>query len=246
MLDTWDIVQERDTSRFATGHNPRFVPVPHWDLGAFAPAGGLRSTPMDMSRLATALKMPADTGVTAALILAGTGYRAIGSGADSVGLGWHIMHRDDARIVWHNGGTGGFRTWVGADRGVDRGAVVLANAVQPWVDALGVAVVLQDSLPEPPPVEPVQAVTVTAAQLAPLVGRYALSPAFVMEITHEGGTLYLQATNQPRIRMVATSPVDFAATVVDASITFERDAAGDVVALVLHQGGIDQRAPRQP
>lgn len=246
MRDTWLEVRPADAGRFAAGHNSRFIAVPHWDLGAFAPAGGLRSTVVDMSRLAAALKMPADTGVTAGIILATTGFRALGSGTDSVGLGWHIRNRDGSRIAWHNGGTGGFRTWVGSDRGRDRGAVVLANAIQPWVDALGVALVLDDTLPEPPPVAQVRVVSVPAAQLEPLVGRYVLNPAFVMEISHEGDTLHLQATNQPRIRMVATSPLEFAATVVDASITFERDASGRIVALVLHQGGTDQRAPRAP
>lgn len=246
MKETWAEVPAAKQALFATGHTSRFLPVPHWDFEAFAAAGALRASGLDMHRLGDALRNPADTGILASLHFASEGRRSVGAGQDSVGLGWHVMHRGEARIVWHNGGTGGFRTWVGADRGANRSAFILANAVLPWVDAVGVAALLGDSLPEAPKVEPITTVSVTAAQLAPLVGRYALNPAFVMEITHRGDTLYLQATNQPKVRMVATSPSDFAATVVDASITFERNEAGDITALILHQGGIDQRAPRQP
>jgi hypothetical protein len=34
--------------------------------------------------------------------------------------------------------------------------------------------------------------------------------------------------------------------VVDARLSFERDAAGKVIALTLHQGGRDTRAARRP
>jgi len=35
-------------------------------------------------------------------------------------------------------------------------------------------------------------------------------------------------------------------TVVDAQLDFERDASGKIDALVLHQNGHAQRAPREP
>ena len=47
-----------------------------------------------------------------------------------VGLGWLVRTLDDGRrIVWHNGGTGGFRTWMGFDKGRRVAAVVLTNSV---------------------------------------------------------------------------------------------------------------------
>jgi hypothetical protein len=42
----------------------------------------------------------------------------------------------------------------------------------------------------------------------------------------------------------ALAPDRFAVTDVPAEVSFERDASGQVVALVLHQNGLDQRAPR--
>ena len=48
-----------------------------------------------------------------------------------VGLAWMITTRKDAQIVWHNGGTGGYRSIIafGSRRRV--GVVVLSNAGTP-------------------------------------------------------------------------------------------------------------------
>jgi hypothetical protein len=39
-------------------------------------------------------------------------------------------------ITWHNGGTGGFRSWLGLDRDAGTGAVVL-SAISASVDRAG-------------------------------------------------------------------------------------------------------------
>jgi len=76
-------------------------------------------------------------------------------------------------------------------------------------------------------------------------GRYALdaAPAFVMTFTRDEGTFHAQATGQPRLEIVPTSPVNFRFLVVDASVTFQRDEEGAVTGLILHQNG-DQPATR--
>lgn len=55
----------------------------------------------------------------------------------------------------------------------------------------------------------------------------------------------MKLTGQPALPVHATQPDHFVYDVVDAALTFARDAAGAVTALVLHQNGRDQRAPRQ-
>ena len=58
--------------------------------------------------------------------------------------------------------------------------------------------------------------------------------------------LYVQLTGQAAYPVYAAAKDHFFYTLFDARLEFERDAAGKVVALVLHQNGQDQRAPRQP
>jgi hypothetical protein len=65
-------------------------------------------------------------------------------------------------------------------------------------------------------------------------------------VTRDGDHLMVQATGQPAFRIWASAPDEFFLKVVDAQITFTRDAAGTVDGLILHQGGRDQRAPRAP
>jgi serine-type D-Ala-D-Ala carboxypeptidase/endopeptidase len=53
-----------------------------------------------------------------------------------------------------------------------------------------------------------------------------------------------QLTGQPKIEVFAESDKDFFLKVVDAQLAFETDATGKAVAVVPHQNGANQRAPR--
>lgn len=70
-------------------------------------------------------------------------------------------------------------------------------------------------------------------------GRFALdaAPNFILTFTREGETYYTQATGQQRLEIVPTSDTTFALTVVEASVTFHREADGTVNRLTLNQNG---------
>lgn len=87
------------------------LPTPSWHFDAYTPAGGLRATALDLARLAGALAAPPPGRLGDAIELAVRPRRAFG-GSRSIGLGW--LSEDGA--VFHNGGTAGFWSWVGADR----------------------------------------------------------------------------------------------------------------------------------
>jgi CubicO group peptidase (beta-lactamase class C family) len=78
------------------------------------------------------------------------------------------------------------------------------------------------------------------------VGRYAMDarPAFILTFSREGDTLYTQATGQSRLEIVPTSDSSFALIVVEASVTFHRNADGEVDGVTLHQGGAENHATR--
>ncbi|MGH9362426.1 MAG: serine hydrolase, partial [Thermoanaerobaculia bacterium] len=91
---------------------------------------------------------------------------------------------------------------------------------------------------EAPPAKRV-ALQVEPAVLARYVGTYELVPGFAIVVTQEGEKLFGQATGQPRFELFAESETEFFLEVVDAQVSFVRDAAGAVTGLVLHQGGRD-------
>ena len=120
----------------AVGHTRRGRPVGDWHLPALAGAGALRSSVRDLLLLLRAHLDPTSTPLEAA-VRAVVEPRARISRPLSVGLGWHILERKDAvRWWWHNGGTGGFRSFVGFDPAATRGVVVLSNDTRS-VDRLG-------------------------------------------------------------------------------------------------------------
>ena len=119
--------------------------VPAWHLDALAGAGALRSTASDMlSYLAAEL----DTlhGPLARAIALGREPRA-GIGRDSIALAWVVHDVAGQRFWWHNGGTGGFRSFVSFEPARGVAMVVLSNA-SVGVDDIGMHLLAPSSRTE--------------------------------------------------------------------------------------------------
>ena len=121
--------------RLAQGHDPWGQPVPNWDLPTLAGAGALLSTVNDLLDYAAA-NLPGSKGhLGGAMREAQRPRRQIATG-DSIGLAWITTHTLRVAITWHNGGTGGYRGFLGLDRKEKRAVVILSNSANS-VDDLG-------------------------------------------------------------------------------------------------------------
>jgi CubicO group peptidase (beta-lactamase class C family) len=89
------------------------------------------------------------------------------------------------------------------------------------------------------------AITLPIEKLTPLVGTYEMQGGATMTIALDGDHLTTQLTGQPAIRIFAESETKFFLRVVDATLTFEKDAAGKVTDVTLRQGSITNRGRRQ-
>ncbi|WP_422083032.1 serine hydrolase [Ulvibacterium sp.] len=126
----------------AMGHSGG-VEVENWDIPTLAGAGAIRSSAVDMlDYLATNMGIK-ESNLYPAMQLAHQNSRKEGE-SPIVGLGWHTMVVDDLEIIWHNGGTGGYRTFAGFIKGGDRGVVVLSNS-NTGVDDIGIHILHPDS-----------------------------------------------------------------------------------------------------
>jgi serine-type D-Ala-D-Ala carboxypeptidase/endopeptidase len=136
LTDTRLAVPATALDRFAQGHNRRGRPVPHWDLSALACAGGLSSTVADLLAF---LRLQLGRGPSALARAAALTYtpRTRHRGV-AIGLGWTQLPLlgTDHDLLFHNGGTGGFRSFVGFVPAAHAGVVVLSNSARS-VDALG-------------------------------------------------------------------------------------------------------------
>jgi hypothetical protein len=163
-----------------------------------------------------------------------------------IGLNWHILHAGADTIVWHNGGTGGYRTFIGFEPSRKTGVVVMTNTGGAGADDIGFHI-LNPALPlAPRPAPPKQrtAIEVSSEVLARYVGTYQLAPNFLLEVTVRDGALWVHPTNQQVFRLWPESETSFFLKEVDAQLSFVRDAQGSVTAAVLHQNGQDSTAPR--
>lgn len=81
-------------------------------------------------------------------------------------------------------------------------------------------------------------------QLEEYVGKYAVAPNFVLDVTREEEQMYVQATGQPRLEIFPSAVDRFYLEAVDAQLTFHRGQEGDIESVTLHQAGRDMPAPR--
>jgi len=224
------------------GHNMDGEVVSNWDFPTLAGAGALRSDMNDMLLFIAANTGPAETPLEEAIRDSHTRRNGFGENMD-IGLNWLIRRVGDNSVVWHNGGTGGYRAFAGFDPDSGVGAVVLTNSTH-GADDIGLHLINPD-IPLALPAEEHAEIEVSAEVLERYVGDYPLAPNFVITVTREDVALFAQATGQPNIPIFPESETEFFYKVVDAQITFIVDDSGAVTQLILHQNGADMPAPRQ-
>lgn len=111
----------------AQGHDEQGRPAPPWSAGMFGPAGMVNMTGRDLLSYVT--QTMTMKGPIADLLLTARGD----SGDGKIALGWHMSKEG---IHWHNGGTGGFRSFAGFDQTTGKAIAVLTNS-SVSVDRLG-------------------------------------------------------------------------------------------------------------
>jgi hypothetical protein len=162
----------------AHGHDAFGDPAANWDIPTLAGAGALRSNVNDMLLFAEAnlAARGEDAGLRGALRDALRPRRQTrereGQPADSIGFNWIISQKGTRTITWHNGGTGGYRTFLGLDLEAHRAVVVLTNSGGSGLDDLGFHL-LDPTIPlEKPPIGAVMASTYRRDGLKSAIDQY--------------------------------------------------------------------------
>jgi hypothetical protein len=91
---------------------------------------------------------------------------------------------------------------------------------------------------------PRTAIAIDPAVFDRYVGYYALGPLFVLRVNRDGDQLFIRATGQDRVEFFPESDAAYFAKVVPAQITFATNGQGQVVGLILYQGGREMPAKR--
>jgi serine-type D-Ala-D-Ala carboxypeptidase/endopeptidase len=214
-------------AHLAPGHLYTGEAAKNWDLDALAGAGAIRSTANDMLRYLKTNMGIDGSPLAVAMKLAQQPRRDMGK-TIRIGLAWMTT---DKGIVWHNGQTGGYRSFLGFTVDGRRGVVILANTAAD-ADDLGFA-----TLDANAPLVPNKAIVLPSASLDDFVGTYKLADNFLLKVFRMNDGLFARATGQGAIPIFPSAPNEFFAKVVGISISFTRDPKGAVSGLVLHQNG---------
>lgn len=140
MRDTVVTLSPSLRQRLAPGFAMDGSRASNWDIPTLAGAGALRSTVHDMLVFLRANVSPPSNRLAPAIQRTHEGRTPTGRPGLSVALGWHVLEADGAEIHWHNGGTGGYRSWIGFDRKRGVAAAVLTSSAQS-ADAFGIELV---------------------------------------------------------------------------------------------------------
>ncbi|MFD2433477.1 serine hydrolase [Mesonia maritima] len=126
------MIRSSTKKNFLKGYNIEGQLTPHWDFKTLEGAGAIRSTAKDMMSY-----LKANLGINANNlkdILAKIHKRR----NQETALGWHLMQFNANEIVWHNGATYGFSSFIALDETNQKGIFILSNSGN-IVDEMGIA-----------------------------------------------------------------------------------------------------------
>lgn len=126
-------VPEQARINFAGGYNQEGKSTPHWEMGLFNPAGGLRSTVADVLRWTDLNKHnnAREFNLTQTISF---------QMKEKIGLSWFVKKtKFNNTLYWHDGATFGFSSFCGFLKEKNCSVVVLSNSAQ-HVDFIALAI----------------------------------------------------------------------------------------------------------
>jgi D-alanyl-D-alanine-carboxypeptidase/D-alanyl-D-alanine-endopeptidase len=241
MPDTAITLSSSVKQRMATGHNAMLAPVANWDLPTLAGAGALRSSANDILTFLEAFLGYKESPLAPAMKAMLEVRRPVGETGFEIGLGWNIL----GEIVWHDGGTGGFRSFIGYDPKARVGVVALSNAFTlSGVDDIAMQL-LNPKVPlaNLDPLKEHTGIPMDPRLLDHYTGRYQL-PDRILEIMRNGDRLFAQVTTVggkpiagPMFEMSPESESIFFVKVTGGRISFETGLDGRATSLIMHRAG---------
>ncbi|QDV05402.1 Penicillin-binding protein 4* [Planctomycetes bacterium Poly30] len=223
------------------------------DLGGAMGAGAIYSTVGDLAKWMRNLQT-GELGGADVLLAMTTPFELTSGKSTGYGFGLFIDQQGGLRRFQHGGADTAHRAMLMVFPDIEGGVVALSNnagfdsakIADQMAEAFFGDEMKQDTVVE---VAPAEASAEAASAFDPtdydpvdfekLAGRYELeeAPGFVLAFTSDVEGLHTQATGQPRLDIVPTSPLSFKIQGVEAEVVFEVSGAGECTGLVLHQNG---------
>ena len=160
------------------------------------------------------------------------------------GFGLGIQQKDGSKEVGHDGGIEGFATEVRYRMGDRISVIVLSNVEGSQLESLtaGLTAAARNAKYVLPSER--KDIALSAAQMAAIAGTYTMPDGRRLWLRVNGGGMTSQLQGQGTLPIYAESANLLFLRKVDAQLELNRDAAGQVEAVTLQQGGRNMRLPR--
>lgn len=247
-MDKTYIGRRPEGVRAAVGHAPNRKPVPAWNLATnLAGVGGVRATLDDMVRYVQGGLGQVESPILPALKLSQQRV----SEQPPMAMNWMLAPVAGRTVHVHEGGTGGFSSYVAVDVERQRGVVILSDTTWNSLGSLGSLGnhLVDASLPLGKPRRQVDA---PAELLGALAGEYQLQGTMKMTLRQRDGKLFVQAQGQGEYEMGYDDAGDFFPLALDAVLRPQKKADGRYAFTWMQMGGvlpatrIDASAPPKP
>ncbi len=220
--------------RAAAGHLPSGQPTPAWRFQSdVAGVGGVRATLDDMVRYVQGQLAPPASPIGAAITLS---QQPVNPGSQpAMAMNWMMAPLNGRTLHAHEGGTGGFSSFVAFDVQRQRGVVVLSDTALHSLGGLGsLGLHLADA--SVPLGKPRKATPAAGELMDALAGDYRLPDGTVMSLRRRADALELQVPGQPAFALEHDDAGDFYPVAFDARLSPQRKADGRY-GFTWHQGG---------
>jgi CubicO group peptidase (beta-lactamase class C family) len=129
------------TKNLAKGYTEKGEPSPLWNLGVLEGAGAIRSNMKDMLKyLAFHMRKTDKMDFKESLNIMQKRRFETDMPNVYIGMAWHISETADGmQVIWHNGGTGGYMSFIAFMPEIGTGVVVLTNQAS-TVDETGIRI----------------------------------------------------------------------------------------------------------
>jgi CubicO group peptidase (beta-lactamase class C family) len=128
MNETREFLRKQDSLRFAKGYGEEGLYNSQWDFDALQAAGAIRSTAFDLLQYANANLGNAPAKLYQAIELTHT--MTFTQGQTKVGLGWHLITLGRDELIFHNGQTGGYHSYLAVNTKKKFAVVILSNCAK--------------------------------------------------------------------------------------------------------------------
>ncbi|MBN1138039.1 MAG: serine hydrolase [Anaerolineae bacterium] len=235
--------------RAATGHPYKGNPLPgRYHVYPEMAAAGLWTTPADLARVGVEL-MRAVSGRPPALLSQETAQAMLqpqhagpGEGYQPA-IGFFLEGEEQGRYFYHSGWNEGFVAHAQFFPSSGQGVALMLNSNEgnDLMFDIGRAIRREFGWPG---ALPTAKTAVEVAGLERYAGEYVTGSGMELRVSVQDGALWLQAGDQPPLPIYANAELEFFARVVNTTLVFRQDEAGEIAGLTLEQEGQGFEATR--